>query len=183
LAAENQIKEGTLRILVPTKDNDLNEFSDLTAMAKYVQQLDHTIHGSDQAAIKKIEAMTMEERFAYWRAELARCIKCYACRASCPMCYCSRCTVDCNQPQWVPVASHEQGNFEWHLVRAMHLAGRCVECGECGRACPLDIPIHLLTMKVAADVFDQFGSRAGLATDSAFPLAHFQVADKEDFIG
>ena len=89
--------------------------------------------------------MSREERWAFWQKELSRCVKCYACRNSCPMCYCEHCTMDCNRPQWVPVASHALGNLEYHMVRAMHLAGRCVECGDCGRACPVGIPVHLLT--------------------------------------
>ena len=31
------------------------------------------------------------------------------------------------------------GNLEWNVVRAMHLAGRCVDCGSCADACPENI--------------------------------------------
>lgn len=49
---------------------------------------------------RKLEQMTSVERFSFWEGEFSRCIKCYACRAACPMCWCRRCVVDNNQPQW-----------------------------------------------------------------------------------
>ena len=33
---------------------------------------------------QKLEAMTPEERYAFWRGELSRCIRCNACRNVCP---------------------------------------------------------------------------------------------------
>ena len=63
------------------------------------------------------------ERLAYWRQELARCVKCYACRQVCPMCYCPRCIVDKNRPQAISTSATLKGNFAWHITRAFHLAG------------------------------------------------------------
>ena len=45
--------------------------------------------------IAKIEAMTDEERFAFFDEEFSKCIKCYACRQTCPLCYCTQC-IGCN---------------------------------------------------------------------------------------
>ncbi len=39
--------------------------------------------------LDKLEKMTQAERWKFWIDELAPCFKCYACRAACPMCYCS----------------------------------------------------------------------------------------------
>jgi len=130
----------------------------------------------------RLKAMSCQERFAFWQGELSRCIKCYACRSSCPMCYCSHCTMDCNRPQWVPVPSHALGNQEYHTVRAMHLAGRCVQCGDCGRACPVDIPIHLLTFSAEESVHAQFGQKAGASAKLDYALSTFRPDDKESFI-
>jgi ferredoxin len=98
------------------------------------------------------------------------------------MCYCEHCTMDCNRPQWVPVPSHALGNLEYHMVRAMHLAGRCVECGDCGRACPVGIPIHLLTFNAEESVHAQFGQRAGASAKLDYAMSTFRPDDKETFI-
>ena len=31
----------------------------------------------------------------------------------------------------------------FHLVRAVHMAGRCIDCGLCEDACPVDIPVEV----------------------------------------
>ena len=36
----------------------------------------------------KLENMTSEERYEFWRGELSRCIRCNACRNVCPACSC-----------------------------------------------------------------------------------------------
>ena len=75
----------------------------------------------------------------------------------CPMCFCERCVADKTQPQWIETSPHARGNLAWHITRALHLAGRCVDCGECERACPAGIPLGLLNRKIAAVVADRFG--------------------------
>ena len=44
--------------------------------------------------VQKLEAMTPEERYAFWRGELSRCIRCNACRNVCPACSCEKCVFD-----------------------------------------------------------------------------------------
>lgn len=181
LASENQIKEGDL-VLISVHGGaakEINTFAEAEAM---VAGASPELSEKDRAAIEKLDQMTVAERWNYWQHELARCFKCYACRAACPMCYCSRCTTDCNQPQWIPAPAHQQGNYEWHMMRAMHLAGRCVACGACGHACPLDIPIHLLTIKVEEDIYREFGVRAGVKAVADHAMSTFKVQDKENFI-
>ncbi len=98
-----------------------------------------------EAFLKKTPA----ERMAYWKAELSRCIKCYACRQVCPMCYCRQCIVDKNRPVSISPSATLKGNFAWHITRAFHLAGRCVGCDECTRACPAGIDLRLLNLSLA----------------------------------
>ena len=124
----------------------------------------------------------MEERFNYWVETFSTCVKCYACRASCPMCYCGKCNVETNNPQWIPVASHKYGNLEWHIMRAMHLAGRCINCGECTRACPVDIPLNMLSYMLTDFVMDEFHAEAGLSATYAPALSSYTNIDKENFI-
>ncbi len=132
--------------------------------------------------IDKLEQMNPKERFAYWQAEFSRCIKCYACRQACPMCYCRRCIVDCNQPQWVNTSSHTLGNFEWNIVRAFHLSGRCVGCGNCDRACPVNIPLRLINARMAQEVLGSFDHFAGMSETQEPVLASFKKDDSETFI-
>ena len=87
-------------------------------------------------------------------------MRCYACRQVCPLCFCERCVADKSRPQWIETAPHPRGNLAWHLTRALHLAGRCVGCGECERACPAGIPLALLNRKVPQVVEERFGYRA-----------------------
>jgi len=182
LAAECQVTEENVRVLGISNDHKLLEFPDFTTLENYLLKEDHSITGNDLDFMQKIDAMSINERWDFWQKELSKCIKCYACRSACPMCYCNRCMVDYNQPQWVTIPSSEIGNTEWHLMRAMHLAGRCVNCGECGRACPMEIPIHLLTFKMSEEAKNDFGSVAGLSASMESTLSSFKPNDKENFI-
>lgn len=184
LAAESQLTDDRVLVIGVTPDGCVMDFADLQAVENYVKTLPLDPASDDPARceIERIAAMTVNERWEYWRDRLSACFKCYACRSACPLCYCTRCTVESNQPQWIPVAAHHLGNLEWHIMRAMHLAGRCIECGECGRACPLGIPIHLITQKVAADIHSDFQWRAGTSLKGEHPLSTFKPNDHENFI-
>jgi ferredoxin len=90
--------------------------------------------------------------------------------------------VDANQPQWIPVQANTHGSMDWHVLRAMHLAGRCISCGECGRACPVDIPCHLLTMQLADQAHSYFGVWAGTSDKMDSVMSSYKPNDKENFI-
>ena len=182
LAAENQVFDGDFLVLAFSKEGEIIELHNFEEIEKHVNTLYHGLTDEEIVMMKKIEDMTMEERWAFWENEFSKCIKCYACRASCPMCYCPTCTVEINQPQWIPVPSHTLGNLEWHVMRAMHLAGRCITCGQCGKACPIELPIHLLTYKVALDSKQFFDSVAGTSVCADNALAVFKPEDHENFI-
>lgn len=135
------------------------------------------------AKLDTLLAMSREERFAYWKKELARCVKCYACRQSCPMCYCPQCIVDKNRPQRIDTSSNLKGNFAWNITRAFHLAGRCVSCGACAAACPAGIDLDLLNLTLAKSAEENFdGYVAGLTDDVVPVVGQFSLEDKEEFI-
>lgn len=126
--------------------------------------------------------LSPQERMAYWTEELSRCVKCYACRQACPLCYCQRCIVDKNRPQAIDTSATLKGNFAWHIARAFHLAGRCVGCDACVRACPAGIDLRLLNLSLAKAAEDNFGFRAG-ADPAAEPIiGAYSLQDKEAFI-
>jgi ferredoxin len=181
LISENQLKSSNIIVLVIENDT-VTELTDNASLEAYAANHPVAFPPFVNDEMKKIADMSIPQRYQYWQDELSRCFKCYACRAACPLCYCERCITDNNQPQWVCVASHAQGNFEWHINRAMHLAGRCVECGSCSNACPVGIPIDLLTIEASQIVYQEFGHQPGLHCDAISALSSFNVADTETFI-
>ncbi|MGB9802417.1 4Fe-4S dicluster domain-containing protein [Desulfofundulus sp.] len=122
--------------------------------------------------IASFETKTHEEKRAYLFQELSRCIRCYACRQACPMCFCEECFADCSTPQWLSKSSlNVHDNLFFQAVRIIHVAGRCVDCGACDRACPMGIDLRTLTHKMVKDVQELFGYTAGVNLDEKPPLA------------
>ena len=182
LTSENQLLDVEKTVITVNNQNELMVFATMAEVETYVQANFPEYTDDDKKLLEKLNAMTREERWQYWSEQFSACIKCYACRAVCPMCYCPQCTVESNQPQWIKLSSGAVGNFEWHTMRAMHLAGRCINCGECGRICPVGIPVHLLTAKMNLDIAEEFGAKTGFSCTSGYALNTFKPADKEEFI-
>jgi ferredoxin len=134
------------------------------------------------AEIARLEAMTPAERWVYWKGQFKKCIKCYACRQVCPFCFCEQCLCDRNKPQMVETTPRPAGNFAWHIVRAMHLAGRCAGCAECERVCPMDIPLNLLNRKMAKELKELYDHEAGFEVREKGPLAMYDEKDDQSFI-
>jgi formate dehydrogenase subunit beta len=134
------------------------------------------------AEVEKLEHMSPSERWAWWEQQFAKCIRCYACRQVCPLCYCERCITDENQPQWIERSPSLKNNRTWNIIRAFHLVGRCVECGECDRVCPVDIPLSLIAAKMAKEVEAAFGHVAGTSREEKPALRTFRPDDPEEFI-
>ena len=134
-------------------------------------------------ALEQFLTRSPSQRMAYWQEELSRCLKCYACRQVCPMCYCERCLVDKNRPTCIDSSSTLRGNFAWHITRAFHLAGRCIGCDECTRACPVGIDLRLLNQSLARAAEEQFDYRAGRDPQTEPLIGTYSLQDKENFIG
>lgn len=134
--------------------------------------------------VEKLENMTSDERYEFWRNELSRCIRCNACRNVCPACTCENCVFDNDKSGVANKAisdSFEENMF--HIIRAFHVAGRCTDCGECSRVCPQHIPLHLLNRKFIKDINELYGEyQAGADTESRAPLTNFTKEDVEPSI-
>ncbi|MBQ9764357.1 MAG: 4Fe-4S dicluster domain-containing protein [Phascolarctobacterium sp.] len=137
--------------------------------------------GDKFAAVKAIEAMPEEERFAFWQAELSKCIRCNACRDICPACSCEQCIFD-NQdaPVAGKAAADDVEEQLFHLIRAYHVAGRCVGCGECARVCPQGVKLGLLNLKFIKDINEFYGAyQAGADATTPSPLVSYKDNDPE----
>ena len=131
------------------------------------------------ADLKALEQMDLDERFSYWRGHLDRCIRCYACRNVCPMCVCQdQCIAETREPHWLTQETDVRQKWMFQLIHAMHLAGRCTECGECERACPMDIPILSIRRKLNREIKELFDYTSGMDLDAVPPLLTFQPEEK-----
>ena len=134
--------------------------------------------------IARIKAMTPAERFAFWQKAFEPCTHCYACREVCPLCNCTVCVTDQNAPRWIEQTAKPSSNLMWHMIRAFHHAGRCVDCGECQRACPEGVPMHLLDLCLAEDVQELFDSEPASSRaangPSCFSTHRIPIAGWED---
>jgi coenzyme F420-reducing hydrogenase beta subunit len=134
------------------------------------------------ADIRAVEAMSEDERWKHFDELLAPCIRCYACRNACPMCYCPVCFVDESMPQWLGKSIDPTDTKTFHFLRAYHLAGRCTDCGNCEQACPMSIKVRQLTKKLEKDIIELYDYEAGLSLDQRPPLDTYRRDDPQEFI-
>ena len=67
--------------------------------------------------------------------------------------------------------------------RAFHISDRCIECGECERVCPMDLPLMLINRKLIEDMNDLFGEfESGMDTNNADVLRNYKLDDVEEFM-
>jgi formate dehydrogenase subunit beta len=132
----------------------------------------------DYADVAEMENWTPEQRLEYWAKEFDRCIRCYACRQACPGCYCFECVAEQVDPHWTSIALQLPEKYFFHVMRAFHLAGRCVACDACEVVCPMDIPLSKLNRKLAKEVEALFGYRTGDDPETAPPLTTFDAEER-----
>jgi formate dehydrogenase subunit beta len=134
------------------------------------------------ATTDEFEDLPPEERWEKMKEIYSRCIRCYACRNVCPSCYCNECFVDQNDPQWIGKTHEITDTMIFHIIRNLHVAGRCVECGACERACPMGLDLLLLNRKVAREMEERFGYVTGVDAGTKPAMADFREDEKQDFI-
>ncbi len=106
----------------------------------------------------ELSSMGIDERSAFWMRQFRKCNKCFGCTLNCPVCFCDDCVLE--ERTYTPEQGIPPGPA-FHLIRSFHLADKCVECGECERSCPADIPLLTLRKMVNRDMKDLFGYKAG----------------------
>ena len=150
----------------------------------------HCWLGEKKVAVEEADAQVSscpmdedsEERYRWFSAEMEKCIRCYACRQACPACYCPECFTDRSHPDWVSPVHEPPEAMLFHLVRTLHLAGRCTDCGACARACPQNINLLALHRRMEAEAVRRFGYLSGQDPDAPSLLGSFSKDDSDDFI-
>ncbi|MFH1148823.1 MAG: 4Fe-4S dicluster domain-containing protein [Pseudomonadota bacterium] len=132
--------------------------------------------------VEIIEAKSTPDRAQYFHSLFSKCNLCFSCRASCPLCYCQKCFIDQPASPWHSEPDKARKAFTFHLFRAMHMAGRCIDCGACESACPRGIPIAELMRKLNKDIRALYKFEAGLNVETAPALSVYDLTDVDDFI-
>ena len=132
--------------------------------------------------LDSLREMPPEQRWQFWKEEFSRCIRCYACRNVCPACFCERCFVEESEPQWVLPVPRWQDNLIFQVIRSIHVAGRCTDCGECERACPVNIPLRSLTREMCNLAEELFNYKVGIDKEAPPLFIAYELEEAEDLI-
>ena len=136
----------------------------------------------DFADLKTLAAKPPQEKMAYFKGLIKTCLRCYACRQACPLCYCPVCFVDETRPQWLGKSDDGMDTLTFHLLRAFHCSGRCTACGACEAACPMDIKLREFNRVLEEEVQQGWQYVPGLAWDQKPPLTTYRPDDEAAFI-
>ena len=135
--------------------------------------------------VDEIEAFpALEQRLSFWEDVYSRCIRCYACRNACPVCTCRECYVDMHRTGFQGKRHNTAENSVFGLTRAYHVGDRCIECGECERVCPLDLPILAQTQKIIKTIEELADTsyESGISADEENFLGKYDFDDKDGFM-
>ena len=134
-----------------------------------------------RAEDETLSGLTVEERFASWEKEIEKCISCDLCRKICYACFCPECIFESRQPRWVTSRHSQAEKFFYHSVRALHLVGRCIGCGECERGCPAGVRLMLINRQLQKDIEDLFDYKGVGVSEEPPPLLTFSKDDPDPF--
>jgi len=139
---------------------------------------------SDEVGPGKDAAEKLAGDLDKFKKEMDKCILCFSCRQSCYGCYCKVCFMDRGVPNWQPAAPDAGAKMVYHLGRAMHLSGRCIECGACERVCASGVNVRYLIQEVTGFVEKIYDYRTGLDVDTSPVMASYKFDDREvGFVG
>ena len=107
---------------------------------------------------ERLAAMSTDERLQFWTRQFRKCNKCFACTHNCPVCFCDDCVLE--ERTFVAEKGIPPG-LSFHMIRSYHLIDKCIECGECERSCPGEIPLLTLRKMLAKDMKKVCGCVSG----------------------
>jgi len=119
---------------------------------------------------------TVDERYERFRKEIDKCILCFACRQACQGCYCVTCFIDRKATPWEQIDADTSTKMAFHLTRAMHLAGRCTDCGACEKVCPSGVNLKYLFKGLSEFIEETYDFKAGVDPE-AVPVMNRYTAD------
>lgn len=160
LAIYNQVEPDQVELLDLTCCPSRPQASCSALTPPEVGEVKRAVGIDNRLTPEQFEAIPAAERLGRWLYEFQKCLKCYGCRDICPVCFCRECSLEHGElvePRDLPP---EVPMFHW--VRAVHMAGRCIDCGLCEEACPVDIPLRLLYRQTNKIVRELFGYDTGL---------------------
>jgi formate dehydrogenase subunit beta len=139
---------------------------------------------SDETELKNLGIDEIARAFS-------RCIGCRNCSKVCPACYCHMCFFETETAEHGPL--HYERELEktgcvnmlsdttfYHLVRLFHVSTSCTACGQCGDACPANIPLWAISLKVGDAVQKAFDYVPGKSMEEGLPITTFAP---EEFAG
>lgn len=129
--------------------------------------------------VRELDEADALDKYAFWEEQFERCVRCMACRNVCPACNCRICCFDVSAPRWLGKKMDTAEQAMFHFTRAFHVAGRCVDCHECERVCPMEIPLMSLNHKLMMDVEELFEIPEAFLPDTIEPLGKFNPADPD----
>jgi coenzyme F420-reducing hydrogenase beta subunit len=130
-----------------------------------------------------LSKMPVAARKTFFDKAFDRCIRCYACREVCPCCTCRECFVEKHDVGWEGKQYSLAENRFWSLTRVFHIADRCIECCECERVCPMNLPLMMLNRRIIKDMDELFAMPdAGLDASETPVLNTFSTNDVEEFM-
>jgi len=136
----------------------------------------------DLSRVDALESAGPDERYDYWSRQMERCIRCYACRNICPACHCKECSLEPSKGPWLTQERTISEQAMYHFARVFHVAGRCTDCGECERVCPVGLPLMDLNRKVMRDIGRLFGIDRPEVPAETEPLGRYASGDPEEIM-
>jgi len=185
LIIENQLKRDDVYIIGMTCDGMVDgDGKMLPACAEctvHTPPVYDTLVGTEpQEITTQSQGVSREPSpWSRFQREMEKCILCYSCRQSCYGCYCKTCFMERGEPDWQTTSPDIGAKMLYHLGRAMHLSGRCVECGACENACASGVNIRYLIKEVTDFIEKTYDYKTGMDLETEPVMLTYKTDDPE----